>query len=91
MYRNYVEHVKSKPPHHRRQHAAQVAGLLTALAVFMWLATLGLRFGAPSHPSNSVEVTSADQTLLAGSAASVSDSSGIEVVGGNTQTQFSNY
>ena len=36
----------SKSPHERRQHALQVAGGVTALAMLVWLGTLGMRFAS---------------------------------------------
>ena len=36
--------MQSKTPHERRTHAMQVAGGVTALALLVWLGTLGIRF-----------------------------------------------
>jgi hypothetical protein len=90
VVKKYMNHVKSKTPHHRRQHAVQMAGVFTALAVVVWITTLGWRFGTPQESGNSATVTSADQTLLAGVAASDTTSqTGLEVV--STSTSFSNF
>lgn len=94
MYKKYIEHVQSKTPHHRRQHAAQVAGVITVFAVVVWLTTLGLRFA----PGTVAGDENANQTQLAGAGASnpveagVAGNAhkGIEVVG-TTTSDFSNY
>ncbi len=92
MYKKYVKHVQAKTPHHRRQHAVQMAGVFTALAFVVWVTTLGVRFGTTV---NTGQVATGDQgnvqqTQLAGAAASGDTSqAGIEVVG--TSTTFSNY
>jgi len=96
MYKKYVEHIQSKPPHHRRQHAMQVAGTLTVLAFVIWIGTLGMRFGTPpqgSQDPGSVQAdTDAQQTQLAGADASGDTSqSGLEVVGTSTDSTYSNY
>lgn len=91
MYKKYVKHVQAKTPHHRRQHAVQFAGLFTALAVVVWVTTLGVRFGTTTdgQVANN-DQSNGQQTQLAGVGA-VGDTSqtGIEVVG--TSTTFSNY
>ena len=93
MYKKYMQHVQAKTPHHRRQHAVQVAGLFTALAFVVWITTLSFRFG-PTPSSGQVAGganTDAQQTQLAGAASSGDTSqSGIEVVG-TTTSDFSNY
>lgn len=94
MYKKYVKHVQSKTPHHRRQHAVQFAGLFTALAFVVWITTLGWRFG-PQQGANNATVSSADQGMLAGAAASQTQlpaDTGLEVVNdGSTTSRFSNY
>lgn len=92
--KKYFDHVKSKTPHHRRQHAAQVAGVLTAFAFVVWITTLGFRFAgtAPVAAAPS-DLSGAGQTQLAGVAGSDTsvNQSGVEVVGTSTNTGFSNY
>ena len=91
--KKYFDHVKSKAPHHRRQHAAQIAGLLTALAFVVWITTLGFRFAGTAPVAAAPDDGSGvEQTQLAGVAASdTSNTSGVEVVGTSTGTAFSNY
>lgn len=56
--KRYIEHMQSKPTHQRRQHALQVATVVTAVVFVGWLASLGVRIsssgtttvaGAPSQ------------------------------------------
>lgn len=44
--KRYFEHMHSKDPHERRQHAMQVAGVLTAAVFVVWVTTLGMRLGS---------------------------------------------
>ncbi|MBP9710855.1 MAG: hypothetical protein KBD50_01145 [Candidatus Pacebacteria bacterium] len=42
--RRYIAHIQNThTPHERRQHALQVAGLVTAALFISWLAMFGLR------------------------------------------------
>jgi len=42
--RRYIEHIQNtRTPHERRQHATQIAGVVTAVLLIGWLATLGVR------------------------------------------------
>lgn len=41
--KRYIEHIQTKDPHERRQHALRIAGALTAVVFVGWLGTLGLR------------------------------------------------
>ncbi len=93
--KKYFDHIKSKKPHHRRQHAAQVAGVLTAVAFVVWITTLSFRFAGTAPVAAAPDDGSGiQQTQLAGvDASDGSDSSapGVEVVGTSTDDQFSNY
>lgn len=42
--KRYLEHIKSKPPHERRQHAMQISAGIMALVFVAWISTIGLRF-----------------------------------------------
>lgn len=42
--KKYLENIQNKTAHERRGHAMQWATGLTALAVVVWVSTLGLRF-----------------------------------------------
>lgn len=46
--RHYIEHIQSKEPHERRQHAMQLAGAVTAAVFMVWITTLGLRISRDS-------------------------------------------
>lgn len=62
--RRYIEHIKeTREPHQRRQHAVQVAGLLTGAMFAVWLGTLGYRLTAQT------ELTTSPETSLTASAA----------------------
>jgi hypothetical protein len=44
--RRYIEHIQNnRTPHERRQHAMQIAGVVTMLLFVGWLASLGMRIG----------------------------------------------
>jgi hypothetical protein len=43
--KKYLDHIMQKEPHHRRQHAMQIAGVITAMVFGVWITTLGLRLG----------------------------------------------
>jgi hypothetical protein len=44
--RRYIEHIQNThTTHERRQHALQIAGLITAALFISWLAMFGLRMG----------------------------------------------
>lgn len=61
--KKYIEHLKSKPPHQRRQHATQIAGVITAFVFVVWLGTLGVRLATSSAAI--AEQNAGDQTQLA--------------------------
>jgi hypothetical protein len=44
--KRYLEHIKSKPPHERRQHAAQISAGIVAVVFVVWISTIGLRFAS---------------------------------------------
>jgi hypothetical protein len=96
--RRYIEHIKAKEPHHRRQHAVQVAGVLTAVAFVVWITTLPLRFGGTGAVAQTGgENADTQQTQLAGAGAADTSTdgtndSGLQVVGTSTDgSAFSNY
>lgn len=41
--KKYFDHINSKEPHERRQHAMQIAGVVTAMVFAVWITTLGFR------------------------------------------------
>ena len=95
MIKRYFRHIQSKPTHHRRQHAVQVAGILTAVAFVVWITTLPLRFGGMGTVAGA-ENQDAQQTQLAGvgsvDSTNTSDDSGVQVVGTSSENSaFSNY
>lgn len=98
MIKTYLKHILSKEPHHRRQHAVQVAGVLTALAFVVWVTTLPLRFAGTGTVAGDPLNGSDNQTMLAGAAGrDYANQMGVEVVGTSTDTgasgttEFSNY
>ncbi len=51
--RKYLAHIKSKSPHDRRQHAAQLSAGIVAIVFVVWISTIGLRFAStPSDTAN---------------------------------------
>jgi len=65
--KQYLDHIKSKEPHERRQHAMQIAGVVTAAVFAVWITTLGFRLGGDSNVAQDETQTS----LSASAAASV--------------------
>jgi hypothetical protein len=41
--KKYFDHINSKEPHERRQHAMRIAGVFTAMVFMVWITTLGFR------------------------------------------------
>jgi hypothetical protein len=83
--RRYIQHLKdNKTPHERRQHAVQVAGLMTGALLVVWLGTLGVRLASQEQVAASPE-----QSLTAAAAASTQNKGAyIEV---STTSVYSNY
>lgn len=73
--KRYLNHIQSKPPHERRQHAVQIASVFTAFVFVAWVATLGMRLAT----SEGTVANSADQTQLAGVAAYGAQENTLEV------------
>lgn len=46
--KKYLNHIQTKSPHERRQHAIQVASIFTALLFVVWVTTLGVRLASTS-------------------------------------------
>ena len=44
--KKYFDHIGSKEPHERRQHAMRISGVITAMVFAVWITTLGLRLGS---------------------------------------------
>ena len=40
----YLEHIRSKDPHDRRQHAMQLSSGILAIVFLVWITTIGWRF-----------------------------------------------
>jgi len=62
----YFDHMSSKPPHERRRHATQMAGMLTALLFVGWLGAWGISAGLGS--SSTIANTANSQTAAAAQA-----------------------
>ncbi len=43
--KKYFDHINSKEPHERRQHAMRIASVVTAMVFAVWITTLGFRLG----------------------------------------------
>jgi hypothetical protein len=78
--KKYFNHIKSKSPHERRQHAMQIAGILTALMFVVWVSTLGVRFA--STPPQTAD--SGDASQLANVAAAASNGQATLIVATTT-------
>lgn len=57
--KRYLEHIKSKPPHDRRQHAMQLSAGIVAVVFVVWISTLGIRFS--SAPAEVADKSSMSQ------------------------------
>ena len=67
--KRYIQHIKdTRDPHQRRQHAMQVAGVITGALFVVWLGTLGYRLTNQTDAA-----TSPDQSLTASAAASTAN------------------
>lgn len=55
--KKYFDHMQTKTPHERRQHALKIASGVVALAFIVWISTLGLRF-ASTPPQVATDDTS---------------------------------
>ena len=80
MIRRYLNHMQEKTAHERRQHAVQIASVITALVFVGWLGTLGLRLSAifatasataEQRTAASTPDTSGGETQLAGAGAAL--------------------
>lgn len=47
--KRYFEHVKTLPPHERRQNALRISAAVTGVLALGWLATLGVRLATPTE------------------------------------------
>jgi hypothetical protein len=63
--KRYFDHIQTKEPHERRQHAMRLAGAVTAAVFAVWITTLGLRLGG----SGQLAQDDGTQTSLSASAA----------------------
>lgn len=70
--KNYIEHIKNKPPHERRQHAMQMSGIITAVLLLVWITTLGVRFASTPPQTASTD----DPSQLAAVAESAAEANG---------------
>jgi hypothetical protein len=65
----YFDHMETKTTHERRQHAMQVAGILTAVVFVGWVASLGLSFtGSVTPGGDSSQTAAVSQAPLSGTA-----------------------
>ena len=44
--KKYLDYIKSKSPHERRQHAMQLSTGIIAVIFVAWISTIGLRFAS---------------------------------------------
>jgi hypothetical protein len=63
--KKYFDHIQSKEPHERRQHAMQIAGVVTAMVFAVWITTLGFRL---SSGNDQVAADGSNQTSLTAAA-----------------------
>ncbi len=45
--KKYLEKMRQKDPHERRQEALRISGLITGVIFIGWISTLGFRLGTP--------------------------------------------
>ncbi len=58
--RKYIQHMQdTRTPHERRQHAMQIATVLTALLFVGWITTLGVRIASQPEVANDSEKNTA--------------------------------
>ncbi len=80
--KKYFDHILNKEPHHRRQHAMQVAGVITAAVFVVWVTTLGVSLG-----SGGTTVADADQSAFTAGVANSPYEQGNQLMVAST-TQF---
>ncbi len=78
--RRYLEHIKNtRTTHQRRQHALQVAGVVTAALFVVWIGTLGMRLATldaiAESPDTSLTAAAAASTQNKGAQLEVSTTS----------------
>ncbi len=78
--KNYIEHIKNtREPHERRQHAMQIAGIITGTLFVVWLGTLGVRLASQGaiaeSPDSSLQAAAAASTANKGAQLEVSTTS----------------
>ena len=67
--KHYIDHIKNtRTTHQRRQHALQVAGVITAALFVVWIGTLGMRLASQDAVAQSDQLS--DTSLTAAAAAS---------------------
>lgn len=64
--RRYIEHMHSKEPHERRQHAVRMAGVITGGLFVLWLGTFSVRLAPQLQVAQE-----GDPSLTAAAAASM--------------------
>lgn len=69
--KRYLEHIRQKPTHERRQHAVQVASVITGMIFIGWLGTLGVRMSSGSAETASAVQSPSPISQLANVASSV--------------------
>jgi hypothetical protein len=79
--RNYLTHIKSKPPHERRQHAMQVSALVVAAVFVVWISTIGLRFATP--PAGGVQTAQSGDTNQTANVVSATNGNAMLMVAGS--------
>ncbi len=88
MFKRYLQHVHSRTPHERRQHAIQIACVVMALIALIWITTLGIRLNSQSG-TNQISETTDNQTQLANVTSGVSNAPTLQVsttgIPGSTQ------
>jgi hypothetical protein len=65
--KRYLDHIKSKPTHERRQHAMQMSAAILVLVFLVWISTLGLRFASPAQTADANDGTQTASVVQASS------------------------
>lgn len=66
--KRYIEHIKTKEPHHRRKHAMQLSGAIVGVLFVVWLGTFSMRLGTPGESTEADPSASSGQTASAANA-----------------------
>ena len=82
--KKYLEHMHAQPAHYRRQHAAKIATVVTAVIFVGWLGSLGVRVGTNNYGTSN----SSKESQLANAISGLGTQSSSNVLEVSTTTTY---